>query len=206
LYLAGENHIDIRYRWIAMAQQMDFDPDAIDVHFIEGRFSIPKKFDALKRLAERLGGFDFIVVDSSAAFFETDDENNNAQAGRHASNLRELTTLPGNPCVLALCHPPKNAGEDNLQPRGGGAYVAEIDGNLTATKDDRRGSKPLGWNGFPGTARYSEAGARAQLANERHLKRILRGGRVVFVWGRPDRDVPALGYLCRQNSQGRTAR
>lgn len=136
LYLAGENHTDIRYRWIAMAQQMDFDPDAIDVHFIEGRFSIPRKFGALKRLAERLGGFDFIVVDSSAAFFDGDDENNNAQAGRHASNLRELTTLPGNPCVLALCHPPKNAGEDNLQPRGGGAYVAEIDGNLTATKDD----------------------------------------------------------------------
>jgi hypothetical protein len=136
LYLAGENHTDIRYRWIAMAQQMDFDPDAIDVHFIEGRFSIPKKIGALKRLAERLGGLDFIVIDSSAAFFEGDDENNNAQASRHASNLRELTTLPGNPCVLALCHPPKNAGEDNLQPRGGGAYVAEIDGNLTATKDD----------------------------------------------------------------------
>ena len=136
LYLAGENHTDIRYRWIAMAQQMDFDPDVIDVHFIEGRFSIAKKFGALKRLTERLGGLDFIVIDSSAAFFEGDDENNNAQAGRHASNLRELTTLPGNPCVLALCHPPKNAGEDNLQPRGGGAYVAEIDGNLTATKDD----------------------------------------------------------------------
>jgi hypothetical protein len=107
LYLAGENHTDIRYRWIAMAQQMDFDPDAIDVHFIEGRFSIPKKFGALKRLAERLGGLDFIVIDSSAAFFEGDDENNNAQASRHASNLRELTTLPGNPCVLALCHPPR---------------------------------------------------------------------------------------------------
>jgi hypothetical protein len=136
LYLAGENHTDIRYRWIAMAQQMDFDPDMIDVHFVEGRFSIAKKFGALKRLAERLGGLDFIVIDSSAAFFEGDDENNNAQASRHASNLRELTTLPGNPCVLALCHPPKNAGDDNLQPRGGGAYVAEIDGNLTATKDD----------------------------------------------------------------------
>jgi hypothetical protein len=38
--------------------------------------------------------------------------------------------------VLVLCHPPKNAADDNLQPRGGGSYVAEIDGNLTVTKDD----------------------------------------------------------------------
>src|SRR5262249_32560683 len=30
----------------------------------------------------------------------------------------------------------KNAGDDNLQPRGGGSYVAEMDGNLTVTKDD----------------------------------------------------------------------
>lgn len=136
LYLAGENHTDIRYRWIAMAQQMDFDADSIDVHFIEGRFSIANKYNALERIAEELGGLDFIVVDSSAAFFEGDDENSNSQAGKHAAQLRELTELPGNPCVLALCHPPKNAGEDNLQPRGGGAYVAEIDGNLTATKDE----------------------------------------------------------------------
>ncbi len=46
-----------------------------------------------------------------------------------------MTTLAGNPGVLTLCHPPKNASDDNLQPRGGGAYVAEIDGNLTATMD-----------------------------------------------------------------------
>jgi hypothetical protein len=49
--------------------------------------------------------------------------------------LRELTTLKGEPGVLVLCHPPKNAGDDNLQPRGAGAMIAEWDGNLTATKD-----------------------------------------------------------------------
>ena len=75
-------------------------------------------------------------MDSSAAFFEGDDENNNPQQGGHARRLRELTNLAGEPCVLVLCHPPKNAGDDNLQPPGAGAYVAEIDGNLTVTKDD----------------------------------------------------------------------
>jgi hypothetical protein len=38
--------------------------------------------------------------------------------------------------VLVLCHPPKGAVEENLQPRGGGAFLAEVDGNLTLTKDD----------------------------------------------------------------------
>jgi hypothetical protein len=38
--------------------------------------------------------------------------------------------------VLVLCHPPKSASEENLQPRGGGAYIAEVDGNLTVNKDD----------------------------------------------------------------------
>lgn len=36
---------------------------------------------------------------------------------------------------MVLCHP-KNAGEDNLQPCGAGACIAEIDGNLTVSKDD----------------------------------------------------------------------
>jgi hypothetical protein len=51
--------------------------------------------------------------------------------------LRSLTTLPGAPCVLALCHPIKNASEPSqLVPRGGGAFLAEIDGNLTAWRHD----------------------------------------------------------------------
>jgi RecA-family ATPase len=136
LTLAGENPVDAKMRWIALAQQMDFDVETADVHFIEGTFAISQKLDAIRREVEALGGVDFVAVDSSATFFEGDDENNNAQQGAHARLLRELTTLKGGPCVLVLCHPPKNAGEDNLQPRGGGAYIAEIDGNLTVSKDD----------------------------------------------------------------------
>jgi hypothetical protein len=30
----------------------------------------------------------------------------------------------------------KNPGADNLQPRGGGAFIAEVDGNLTCTRSD----------------------------------------------------------------------
>ena len=38
IYFAGENPVDVRMRWIAMAQQMDFDVDTINVHFIPGVF------------------------------------------------------------------------------------------------------------------------------------------------------------------------
>jgi AAA domain/Bifunctional DNA primase/polymerase, N-terminal len=136
LILAGENPTDAKMRWIALSQLMQFDRNEIDVHWIEGVFKISEAFEQIHREVEELGGVDFIIIDSSAAFFEGDDENNNKQQAVHAKRLRDLTGLPGEPCVLVLCHPPKHAGDDNLQPRGGGAYVAEMDGNLTVTKDD----------------------------------------------------------------------
>jgi AAA domain len=135
LYLAGENPDDIRMRWIAMAQQMDFDIKTIDVHFIPGTFKISEMQDRISCEVETFGGVALVVVDTSAAFFEGEDENSNVQLGTHARNLRGLVNLPGGPCVIANCHPVKNAGEDNLSPRGGGAFIAEVDGNLTAHND-----------------------------------------------------------------------
>jgi hypothetical protein len=40
--------------------------------------------------------------------------------------------MPGKPCIITACHPVKNATDDNLIPRGGGAFLNEVDGNLTA--------------------------------------------------------------------------
>jgi hypothetical protein len=136
LILAGENPTDAKMRWIALSQQMQFDRNEIDVHWVEGVFKLSEAFEQVRREVQELGGVDFVIIDSSAAFFEGDDENNNKQQAVHAKRLRDLTRFPGGPCVLVLCHPPKNAGDDNLQPRGGGSYVAEMDGNLTVTKDD----------------------------------------------------------------------
>ena len=74
LYFAGENYVDIQMRWIAMAQQMDFDVKTIPVHFRRGRFKLSKKMDQLRVEVDQLGGVDFIIVDGSSAFFEGDDE------------------------------------------------------------------------------------------------------------------------------------
>lgn len=136
LYLAGENPDDIRMRWIAMADAIGFDLGLIDVHFVEGPMPLAKIVAVATREAQELGGVDLVNVDTSAAYFDGDNENDNVQMLKHARALRELTKLPGGPTVLAACHPTKNAGPDNLLPRGGGAFLNEMDGNLTCRKSD----------------------------------------------------------------------
>ena len=136
LYLAGENPDDIRMRWLAMSDHMDFDVDDIDVHFVIGRGSLSDVIDQITEEVEALDGVAMIVVDTSVAFFEGADENSNTEALQHAMRLRSLTELAGGPCVIINCHPVKNASDDNLLPRGGGSFLNEMDGNLTAVKID----------------------------------------------------------------------
>ena len=135
LYFAGENPDDIRMRWIAMSEQMDFAPDEVDVHFLFGRTSLSKDLERIATRVQKLRGVQLIIVDTARAYFEGDDENNNKQAGDYARRLRGLTQLAGGPCVLVNCHPSKYAKDDNIQPVGGGAFVAEMDGNLTCIGD-----------------------------------------------------------------------
>jgi RecA-family ATPase len=132
LYLAGENPDDIRMRWIAMSEHLGFDPDDIEVHFIDGRPSLIENVESITREVEELGGVVLIIIDTAAAYFEGTDENSNVESGEYARRLRELTKLKGGPCVVVNCHPTKNAGEEGLVPRGGGAFLFEVDGNLTS--------------------------------------------------------------------------
>ena len=122
LYPAAENPEDVRMRWIALSQHMDFQLDEIDVYFIEGVFRISEMSDRIKAEVGRLGGeFGLIIVDTGPVFYEGDDENNRTQQGRHAELLRGLIGLvPGKPAVIANCHPTKNANGENLVPAGGG--------------------------------------------------------------------------------------
>src|SRR5207247_291335 len=108
LFFAGENPDDIRARWIALAQQMCFDIETIDVHFIPGKFKISQLIKRIRGEVEALGGVEFLIIDTSAAYFETDNENDTMQMLHHAHRLRGLVNLPGGPCVLANCHPVKN--------------------------------------------------------------------------------------------------
>jgi hypothetical protein len=138
LYLAAENPTDVRMRWIALSQQMGFDHDTIEVFFIEGVFKISQMAGALRQEAAKLGGeFGLVVIDTGPVFYEGDDESSRTQQGHHAAMLRDLITIvPGRPTVIANCHPVKNAAPDNLVPAGGGNFLNQVDGNLTAVKTD----------------------------------------------------------------------
>ena len=145
VYFAGENQDDVTMRWIGMCHERGLDPDVLDVHFIRERFSIPEAISAIREQVEALGGAGLVIVDTSAAYFQGDDENGNTALGAHARDIRELTKLPGRPCVVVLCHPTKNAANDNILPRGGGAFLAQVDGNLTLTRSDE--AVRLHWQG-----------------------------------------------------------
>jgi AAA domain/Bifunctional DNA primase/polymerase, N-terminal len=136
IYLCGENPDDVRMRWIGLAAEMQFDAAAIEVYFIPGRFNISEMLDRVVEEASQCGDVALIVVDTSAAYYEGDEVNSNTQQAEHARRLRKLVMLPGGPSVLALCHPVKNAALDNLLPLGAGAFLNEIDGNLTCAIDN----------------------------------------------------------------------
>jgi AAA domain len=136
LMLCGENPDDVRIRCIAYAEQMGFATDEIPIYFMAGVFSIKNSLEDIGAISRELGDLAFISVDTSAAYFEGEDENSNPQLLEHAKTLRQLSLLPGRPCVLANCHPIKNPTKDNLLPRGGSSFLNEVDGNLTAWKED----------------------------------------------------------------------
>jgi hypothetical protein len=137
LYFAGENPTDIQMRWLGLTREMKMDPETADVHFVPGVVPLSK---VAGRIAAEVSAKGLqpalVVVDTSAAYFEGDDENSNTQAVEHARRMRALTELPGGPCVLILCHPTKRANDDDMIPRGGGAFLAEVDGNIALHKRD----------------------------------------------------------------------
>jgi hypothetical protein len=137
LFFAGENPDDVRSRWIMLCEAMYLDHDAVDVVFMPFRVDlseekIRKQIDS--EAAEN-GPFSLLIVDTSASFYSGDDENDNVKLGKHARMLRTFVDLPGGPTVLVTCHPTKTPNMDNLLPGGGGAFLAEVDGNLVAIKD-----------------------------------------------------------------------
>lgn len=137
LLLSGENDHDQQTRLIASCQQFEIEP-ADRLRVISGSYPIGSALDTLRNDAQAHGPYGLIIADTSIAFFGGDNENDNPQLRNHAAYFRELTKLPGNPTALILCHPTKNATRENLLPRGGGAFLNEIDGNLTLWREGER--------------------------------------------------------------------
>jgi hypothetical protein len=150
IYIVGENPDDVRMRVIGMDYKRGLagiECSGDNIWFIAGIFEIEKMIQAIEADVKQHGEVNLVIVDTSAAYFFGNEELSNTQMGAYARLLRKLSSLPGGPCVLVLCHPIKHATEQTqLLPRGGGAFLAEMDGNLTLW---RRGDDviELHWTG-----------------------------------------------------------
>jgi hypothetical protein len=137
LILCGENQDGFRLRMLATMNSL-----GITLDDVRGRiWVLPQStglcylLEQIKKDAETMGDLTMVLVDTSVAFFGGDNENDNQQAYSHARDLRELSMLPGKPSVVVNCHPAAGAGKDMTRescvPRGGSAFMNEIDTNLT---------------------------------------------------------------------------
>jgi AAA domain len=136
VYLAGENPDDVRARMVLMKDRLGIDRLPDTLRFVDRTFHMPDTMEFLRELIDALGGADLIFVDTSPAFQAVSgavEENSNTEQLRWAMVLRQMTKFKGNPAVIALCHPTKRPQsiEESI-PRGGGAFLAEVDGNYVS--------------------------------------------------------------------------
>lgn len=137
VYLAGENPDDVDMRWQGICHAEGVSPDDLDIHIIAGAGNIAEHAQQIQDTcsADNIRPAS-IIVDTAAAYFPGDDDNHNKQMGDYARSLRNLCKLPGEPCTVILTHPTKGAKDVNeMVPRGGGAFLNEMDGNLGAVRD-----------------------------------------------------------------------
>ena len=71
-------------RWIAMAEHIGFDATTIEVHFLPGTFKLSEIAERIADEIVKKGPVVLVIVDTSAAYFEEDNENDNVQMGNHA--------------------------------------------------------------------------------------------------------------------------
>lgn len=134
MILCGENPDGFRTRMHATMEHM-----GLERGDIAGLVTVLPHALPLAGVAEQIldearaqpGEYSLVLVDTSISYYSGDDEDDNLQARTHAWHLRALAELPGHPAIIANCHPTKSADRETLLPRGGGAFLNEIDTNLT---------------------------------------------------------------------------
>jgi archaellum biogenesis ATPase FlaH len=137
IFLAGENPYNVKWQYAAALAARKLSAKDAKVHFVQGRFSINQWAEVLKAKLEAMPNLKLIVIDSLQAFFEGDNDNDNSQMVEMAHKLRAMCSASQRPAVLIIAHPAgKTPSKENLVPRGGGAFLNEIDGNLTVWSQD----------------------------------------------------------------------
>jgi hypothetical protein len=141
VYITRENPEEVKERLIGMAERMGFIAEELANTFlvIDSVSDIAKSFERIKSEIAAFGDVALIIIDTSAAVFVGESENDPIEMLKHAKTQRSLTELPGRPCVIALNHPIKRpTAPDQLLPRGGSGYLNEVDGNFILWAHDDR--------------------------------------------------------------------
>ncbi len=137
--LAGENPENLEDQLYAAAFHKGLKLDGLNIQIIENRFSIEEKLDELVDQLEAIEGLRLIVVDTLQAFAVEGQDSDNDAAIKSALQFRTLTLIKQRPAVLVPCHPSgKKEDKANLVPRGGGAFLNEVDGNFSLFKSGDR--------------------------------------------------------------------
>lgn len=138
LYISAENPSDVRNRFIAATERMQISADAISrVQVIRRSFILAAHAEELVEIIEQAGAQLVLVdTDQAVALDGGADERDNTQRLIHARSLRALTRASSRPCVVTLAHPTKNAVRETLAPRGGSAFLNEVDGCVNIWRDD----------------------------------------------------------------------
>lgn len=139
LILCGENPDGFRTRMRATLQAVGVEEEELWGHVKVLPYSVPLR-DYVTQIREEAKAFGveygMVLIDTSPSFFSGDSEDDNMQALHHALDMRVFHELPGKPAVIANCHPTKGADQEHLVPRGGGAFLNEIDTNLTVWAEE----------------------------------------------------------------------
>lgn len=138
LYCAGENPNDVRMRALAAARLFGMDADELSENlcFTNRAFNLTARQQALKLVdLVKTNGIGLVIIDTGVAHSAMQEENNNSEMHALAASLRGLSEALEGAAVVCLMHPPKDATRDTLSVRGGGAFAAEIDGELLLWQD-----------------------------------------------------------------------
>ncbi|WP_319546842.1 AAA family ATPase [Ruegeria conchae] len=136
LYFAGENFSDVRARVVLMCLERGIDPKNVPIDIRKGGFSFA---DHAKKVLfyTRQKEYGLIVVDTLAAHFGGDSENDNTQMQRYFDSFGKIANGPGIPAVVVLAHPSAEGAKlepqrrlMEMRPRGASSSLGAIDSNL----------------------------------------------------------------------------
>lgn len=132
LVLCGEDPDGFRLRMLATMHHMHVERRQIagNLRILPKPMALREALPEIERECAEWGDVALVVVDTSVAFFSGGDENSNDDAYCHSRDLRALHDLPGKPTVVVACHPADKAERAMCKPRGGSAFLNEIDCNL----------------------------------------------------------------------------